>query len=258
MNDLDRHKLAEQHDWQAERYRSAVHRTISVLVNAIQEETKRALEREVVYSDDMRAEYSYADQAAAIQHAIIQAVNNADFRGLLGTAADLHATAVAMHKLADFKESLPVEMQLMLAEREDDGLRGRIEEKLEDRKKLDARDFEGCRAAVPEGGRGVGFHRCTRKGKQTVTIDARPGYRGQLVAADDPNATEVLLCSLHARDAEKHGRIHIWTPSPWEAEQAKLYRAKNAREITRMQERLAGTIEAGPKQKAITSGEVGE
>lgn len=243
--ELDKHSLEERYDWQRRNYEKAVRRVINVIVDAIQQETKRALERPIRYDDDIRGEYTFTDQAAEIQHSILQAVNNADFRGLTNTAGDVHATAQAMHVLEKFKASLPAEMRAALEERETSGLQGRIEERKQEVAELDDRDARTCRAAVPERGRGVGFHRCSKTGKVEFTVDKRPGHFGQIVAADDPNAVTVKVCASHAKDAER-GRIHVWTPSPWEEEQRKLHRARTARELAAMESRLPKQLQAGP------------
>lgn len=248
--DLDRHKLEEEREWRAENYRRAMETTVGSIVHAIQNDTKRALEHEIVYDDDMRLEYTFADQASEVQHAILQAVNNAQFRALTAAAADLHAVAMALHTLDKLQASLPADMRAALAERENAALLERIEEKENRIKELDARDADGCVAAVPEGGRAVGFHRCSRRGRQTVVIDTRPGQRGKVVPAGTAHSAEVLVCATHAKDAAR-GHVHVYKPDDWTAGQQIAWRKKEKLTIARMRARLDAAIEQAAPQKEI-------
>lgn len=250
MTRLDRHALAEEREWRLKGYRDAVRQTVSTLVDAIQTETRRALEREVVYDDDLRYAYTYAHQAAEVQHAIIQALNNADFRSLTRSAADLHVVEVAAHSLASLRDELPVETQAALAEREDEGLRERIAEKAGRLVELDERDARLCQAAVHQSGRGVGFHRCQKNGTRTVAADVSNRHVA-VRRSDDELLTEVRLCSVHLREFEKRGRVSLHVPSDWEAKQNDAYRAVEERRLARMRERLAGELVAPEAQKEV-------
>lgn len=239
-NALDAHALTERYDWERRNYETAVRRVVDVIVDAIQIGTKEALAREIVYDADRRDEHTYIDQAAALQQVILQAVYNADFRGLTSAAGDVHATAQAMALLDRFKASLPAETREAIEGRETAALQGRIEKAKATIGEIEKRETNNCRAAVAQGGRGVGFYRCSRTGKVEVTVDGRPGYLGKIVAPDDPNAITIRLCAAHAKESR---RIHVWTPNAWEERQREMYRAKSARELAAMEARLPRQLE---------------
>jgi hypothetical protein len=245
--ELDRHKLEEERRWRFENYKRQVERLVSMIVDAIQTEGRRVLEREIAYSDDMRDEYSYVRQAGDLQRAILQAVNNADFGGLTRDAGDLHAVCEALHALAKFKGELSEETRRWIEQAEDGGLRVRIAAKVAGLEEVERRDREGCIVAVHESGRGVGFHRCQFEGKQTIRVTTD----GKLVADDDPKGVEVRVCTRHANDARKHGLISVYRPwNEWEERQRIEWRTKERREIAAMQRQLGELVE-GEAQKEI-------
>lgn len=252
--ELDRHKLEEERRWRLRNYQAQVQRLVQMLVDAIRQEAKQVLEREIQYDDDLRDEYSYARQAGQLQHAILQAVNNADFGGLTRDAGELHAVMMGLHTLSKMKESLPAEMRLELEEREDTRLRDRIDEKVARIEELDAKKAESCVASVSEGGRSVGFHQCSFAGKHVVKVDGRPGYLGRKVEDGDPqsveHAIEVKVCNRHLKDAEA-GRLHVYRPNDWEAKEQLRWRRKEVYEIAAMRAQLAGEIVPGHVQKEI-------
>lgn len=243
--ELDRHRLDEERVWRFANYQRQVQTTVRVLVDAIQEETRRALEREIVYGDDIRSEYSYVHQASEVQHAILQAVNNADFRGLTRDAGELHAVEMAIHTLAKMKGQLPPEMRDALEQAEDQKQLALLTARVEDRDRRDREQAERCRESVHESGRGVGFHQCTRQGKVTVLVDGAEAHRGQIVPEGTEGAVEIRLCALHAKAAAKAGRVSVYTPRDWDAKQAEMYRRKSDAEIERMRASLPAQITDG-------------
>lgn len=242
---LDRHRLAEEYDWRLRNYQESVKRLVTVLVDAIQQEAKYALDREIVYDDDARRGFSFIDQAAHIQHSVLQAVNNADFRGLTQSAGDLHAVAMAMHTLTKLQESLPEGIREQLEAAEDDGLRDRLAERKVRFEALEASRRDDCRASVADGGRGVGFHRCIHPGKREFSVD----QQGKL--SDAADAVKVKLCTRHANEIEKRGSVMIHRPSAWQQNQDAGYRQRELEAIRRMEARLPREIEAPVEQKEL-------
>lgn len=236
--ELDRHRLDEERVWRFENYQAQVKRTVQVLVDAIQQETRSALGRDISYDDDIRSEYSYVDQASEIQHAILQAVNNADFRGLTRDAGELHAVEKAIHTLAKLKGQLPAGMRDELEKAEDQKQLALLEATVAERDRRDREQAEQCRCGVADGGRGVGFHQCTRKGKVTVTVDGRPGHGGEKLEEGAEHAEEILLCGPHAKEFEQRGRVHLHVARDWAAKQSAMYRRKADAQIERMRESL--------------------
>lgn len=248
--ELDRHKLEEERRWRLVNYQQQVKRMVTSLVDAIQQEAKRALEREVVYDDDGRVEYSYVRQAGDLQHAILQAVNNADFGGLTRDAGELHAVEMGLHTLLKLKESLPPEVRELFEQREDEKQLALLEGKLADKATREKAQAEQCRASVHEGGRGVGFHQCQKKGSREFVVDGRPGYLGNVVPEGTPGSITVKLCGTHAKEADR-GKIHVWTPNDWEEGQAKIYAAKSRAEIERLRASLPPQLTAGDTRKQL-------
>lgn len=245
--ELDKHKLEEERRWRLQNYQDQVKRLVTSIVDAIQQEAKRTLEREIRYDDDIREEYTYVDQAGQLQHAILQAVNNSDFGGLTRDAGDLHAVEMALFTLWKLKEGLPSETRALLEGNENAALQERIDVKVARIEELEAKDRDDCVAAVSGG---MGFHRCNNKGKETFIVDGRPGYLGTVVPADDPNAIEVKVCGVHAKDARR-GRLHVHRPSDWDETQRLGWRQQQAREIAAMQRQLAGALTQGDGPKEI-------
>lgn len=241
--DLDRHKLAEERVWRRQNYEQQVQRLVSSLVDAIQLEAKRALEREIAYGDDMRDEYSYVRQAGQLQHAILQAVNNADFGGLTRDAGELHAVEMALHSLAKMKAQLPAAMVEQLERSEDERQLALYQGKVEDREQRDRAAAAQCRAAVSHSGRGAGFSQCQRRGKLSFVVDNRPGHLGRKPVGD-VDTIEVLLCGTHAKDAER-GRVHVWTPNDWEKGMIEKGERKHRAELDRLRESLPAQLTAG-------------
>lgn len=235
--ELDRHKLEEERVWREQNYTRQVRQLVSSLVDAIQHEAKRVLEQPIVYTDDIRGEFSYVDQAGRLQHAILQAINNADFGALTRDAGDLHAVEMALHTLAKLKEQLPAEVRELVERAEDDKQRELLESTLAERERRQAEAAARCRAAVHQGGRGVGFHQCQRKGTKTYWVDGRPGHRGEVADEKSEHAIEIRLCGTHAKDADR-GRVHVYRPSDWDAEQIRLHERKQLRQIDRLRASL--------------------
>lgn len=245
--ELDRHKLEEERRWRLENYQAQVKRLVSSLVDAIQQEAKQVLTQEIRYDDDLREEYTYVRQAGALQHAILQAVNNSDFGGLTRDAGELHAVEMALHTLSKLKEGLPSEVRELLEDNEREGLQERIDSKLARIAELEAADANDCRAGVHEGGRSVGFHRCSRRGKETITVNAK----GELVEPGTKGAVEMKVCGTHANEARKRGHFHAHKPNEWSQRQTLGYRQKERREIVAMQAQLSGELTKGEAQKEI-------
>jgi hypothetical protein len=242
--ELDRHKLEEERRWRLENYQRQVKRMVTSLVDAIQQEAKRVLEREIEYDDDLRHEFNYVDQAGQLQHAILQAVNNAEFGSLTRDAGELHAVEMALHTLAKLKDSLPPEVRELVERGEDERQLALLESKLADKAARDkARDAQ-CRAAVHESGRGVGFHQCQKKGSKIFTVMGTPGYLGNIVPEGTEGAIKILVCATHAKEADR-GRIHVFTPSEWDANQIEIHERKQRAELARLRASLPTQLTAG-------------
>lgn len=244
--ELDRHRLNEEREWRLANYRKQVRQLVSALVDAIQHEAKRVLDREITYDDDKRSEYSYVDQAGQLQHAILQAVNNADFGGLTRDAGDLHAVEMGLHTLAKLKAQLPVEVRELVERTEDQRQLELLESVLADEERRAREQEERCRAGVHQGGRGVGFHQCQRKGSKTVVVDGRPGYLGQ-APKKTTDTVEMKLCGTHAAEFERRGNVHIFRPSDWDANQIAAGRQKKRAQIERLKASLPLQLTEGEK-----------
>lgn len=241
--ELDRHRLAEERTWRRVNYQRQVRKFVSSIVDAIQQEAKRVLEREITYSDDARDEFSYVDQAGQLQHAILQAVNNADFGGLTRDAGDLHAVEMALHTLAKLMLDLPAETRELIETREDERQLALLEATVAERERRQREDAARCRAGVHNGGRGGGFHRCSKRGVVDVAVDGRPGYLGRAVAGSI-GSVEIKLCRVHAKEFEKAGVVNVWTPSDWESGQAEIAERKALEKIERLRTSLPPQISA--------------
>jgi hypothetical protein len=243
--ELDRHRLEEERRWRLANYQTQVERLVRVVVDSIQRDAKELLSRDIAYTDDRRDGMNFVDQAGELQHALLSAVNNADFRGLTKDAGELHAVCVAIHALDKMKAELPATVQMDLEAAEDGALRARIEEKKARVEEIDARLRDGCFAGVHVEGRGVGFHRCQHKGAHTVHVDMRPGRLGNRVEERNVYAGEIKLCGVHKRKFDEKGHIHVYTPSEWEQRQDLDFRSRTAREIAAMEAQLPPALEAG-------------
>lgn len=106
--ELDAQKLEEARTWQQANFDRQVERVRGIMQGFLDHEIDQAI-RFISYDRDstMGRPQTHSDAAANITAALVQAVSNADLRGLNDTAGDLTLTISALGALEDLRAGMP-------------------------------------------------------------------------------------------------------------------------------------------------------
>lgn len=182
--------LREHEVWQGEFFDKAAGSVLSSLrrvTEEVEREIKRARTEEGLfrYEDDQRSDYTPIDWSANLTSIITQGFGNIDLRQLNHYAGDLTVTVKTRMALEAELNEEQLERLKGLTDEKNRVNEAREEERLEHREML-------CQASVHEGGRGVGFRQCQRKGRHLL---------------EDQDQVWRRCCSQHKKEFEKYGRI---------------------------------------------------
>ena len=166
-NDHNPYFLRDKLKWQQRNFDRALEQLHSVTENMTRDIHYATVDRAIEYSSDSLREYTHADAAAQTVASISQALPNYDLRGLVQTAADLSITHSVLRALEPLGAA-DAELEERWLTEYNEWRNTKTGEVAARQAKYDVQ----CQCNVPEGGRGVGFRRCSKKSVETITLES--------------------------------------------------------------------------------------